>query len=171
MNATPAGHGGDTPDERPGPAHPNTKILVVEDESALRELMRLVLEKEGHSVIATDDGAKGLETLLEQPDIPLVLLNLLMPRMPGEEFLARILELPARQRPTVIVVTGKVPTPEPSDWPAGLVAAVLRKPYKQTELLERVRSVLQSRATSGGGEHLNSRQNGQQSSGSGPAES
>ncbi len=142
----------------------------MEDESALRELMRLVLEKEGHSVITTDDGAKGLETLLEQPDIPLVLLNLLMPRMPGEEFLSRLLELPARQRPTVIVVTGKVPPPEPSEWPAGLVAAVLRKPYKQSDLRERVRSVLQSRATSAGGGHLNAKQNGQQCSEPGAAE-
>ncbi len=64
-------------------------ILVVEDEPAVREVLAMVLEHEGHSVIRAADGLEALQAVEEhRPDK--IILDLWMPGMDGWEFLHRL---------------------------------------------------------------------------------
>jgi signal transduction histidine kinase len=65
------------------------RILIAEDNPTNRDILRRRLEKEGHRVTETQDGAEALEQL-ESGDFDLLLLDILMPRMNGFEALARI---------------------------------------------------------------------------------
>jgi len=71
------------------PAHSAGSVLVVDDDSELREGLCDVLVEEGYSVVGATDGADALEHLSEfaLPDV--VVLDLGMPRMDGYEFLER----------------------------------------------------------------------------------
>jgi len=61
-------------------------ILVVDDEPALRDMLRLYLEQEGFHVVEASDGRRALYVArVEKPD--LVVLDLMMPEMGGHEFL------------------------------------------------------------------------------------
>lgn len=63
-----------------------TKVLIVEDNETLNEAYKLILEKDGHEVTTAFNGEEGLEKLKEvSPD--LILLDMLMPKMDGLEFL------------------------------------------------------------------------------------
>jgi len=80
-----------------------SRILVAEDEPAFRELIREVLQAQGHSVVTAGDGVEALEQLARQ-DFDLVLTDIRMPRMDGLELLSRVQHL--RARPKVAVLTG-----------------------------------------------------------------
>lgn len=63
-----------------------TKVLVVEDNETLNEAYKLILEKDGHEVITAFNGEEGLERLKDfKPS--LILLDMLMPKMDGLDFL------------------------------------------------------------------------------------
>jgi CheY-like chemotaxis protein len=63
-----------------------TKVLIIEDNETLNEAYKLILEKDGHEVTTAFNGEEGLEKLKDlQPD--LILLDMLMPKMDGLEFL------------------------------------------------------------------------------------
>lgn len=66
---------------------PHTNIVVIEDDTDLRETMKDLLEMEGFSVLAAENGKAGME-LIERSGKPcLILLDLMMPVMNGWEFL------------------------------------------------------------------------------------
>ncbi len=80
-----------------------TKILVVDDEESIRNLMRMNLELDGYSTVTADNGATALEILeKESPDI--VLLDVRMPGMEGTEVLSRMKALNSDTE--IIIVTG-----------------------------------------------------------------
>jgi CheY-like chemotaxis protein len=91
-----------------------SKILAVEDEPALLELIREVLEAEGHTVETAADGVEALEKLKAR-SFDLVLTDVRMPRMDGLELLAHIRKLP--RPPRVAVLTG-------DDAPETLLGAI-----------------------------------------------
>lgn len=63
-----------------------SKVLIIEDNETLNEAYKLILEKDGHEVSTAFNGEEGLEKLKEvSPD--LILLDMLMPKMDGLEFL------------------------------------------------------------------------------------
>jgi DNA-binding NtrC family response regulator len=80
------------------------KILVVDDEAAIRESLGLVLRYEHHDVLSAADGKSCLATLEKTPDVDLVFLDVKMPGMDGLEVLDEL----ARNRPDlpVIVISG-----------------------------------------------------------------
>lgn len=63
------------------------KILVVDDEAGIRRGCDRVLRSQGHEVLLAERGEQGLEILLQQPDMDLVLVDLRMPGIDGFEFL------------------------------------------------------------------------------------
>ncbi len=69
--------------------HP--KILVIEDEQDLVELLRMKLKREGYQVLSANDGVEGLQILHEQHP-HLILLDLMLPRMDGWETCRRVRE-------------------------------------------------------------------------------
>jgi two-component system phosphate regulon sensor histidine kinase PhoR len=69
------------------------KILVVDDEAGIRRGCERVLRSQGHRVLLTERGEKGLEILRQQPDVDLVLVDLRMPGISGFEFLLQAKEI------------------------------------------------------------------------------
>ena len=63
----------------------NPKILVVDDESRMRKLVRDFLEKKGFVVMETGDGEEAMDIFYEEKDIALILLDVMMPKMDGWE--------------------------------------------------------------------------------------
>ena len=114
-------------------------ILIVEDDTSLRDLFQESLDGEGYSTCIAADGLEGLEKFDEvNPD--LVLLDPLMPKMDGWEALERVRRI---SECPVIIVTGQGTTEEII---RGLLEAgaddYLVKPFGIKELIARVNSVL-----------------------------
>jgi CheY-like chemotaxis protein len=110
------------------PVPPHT-VLVVEDEEELREMMRDALELNGYAVVTATDGREALEKLAGIERLCLVLLDLLMPRMNGWEFVEAL-----RARSEIASVPVVVQSSAPASAPAG-VARVLEKPVMFDQLL------------------------------------
>lgn len=113
-------------------------VLVVDDEPALRDMIRLYLEQEGFRVVEAGDGRRALyQARIEKPD--LIILDLMMPEMGGYDFL----RAHAREaRTPVIVLTAKI---EDTDKILGLELGAddyVTKPFNVRELIARVRAVL-----------------------------
>lgn len=80
-----------------------TRLLIVDDDPAVRDVLAAILEQDGWSVDTVPDGEMAIERLRAEP-YDAVILDLLMPRMPGEEVVAFIRDQGIRT--TVIVISG-----------------------------------------------------------------
>lgn len=121
------------------------RILVVEDEPDIQELLRFNLEREGYSVWCTDSGSRGIELATEQkPD--LVLLDLMLPDVDGLA-VCRALKADAQTRNiAVVMLTAKG---EEADIVLGLEMGAddyVTKPFSPRVLLARLRAALRTRA-------------------------
>jgi len=136
---TPAAPDPPRPDRR-GQAPGTGSVLIVEDEDAVRTLVARVLTKQGYRVIQAKDGAEALERLAADPDIDLLLTDIVMPRLNGRE-LARRLRL-SNPDLRVLLMSGYTDeeTVRGREVPAG--TAFLAKPFTPDALLARVREVL-----------------------------
>lgn len=114
------------------------KILVVDDDPAISEMLTIVLEAEGFNTVAVTDGALAVDTFnREEPD--LVLLDLMLPGMNGIDICRLI-----RQNSTVpiVMLTAKTDT---VDVVLGLETGAddyITKPFKPKELIARLRARL-----------------------------
>lgn len=80
------------------------RILIIDDEKPLREALKDKIEEAGYTTIQASDGVEGLELALkEHPD--LILLDLLMPKMNGQDMLAALREEEWGKTVPVIVLT------------------------------------------------------------------
>jgi two-component system alkaline phosphatase synthesis response regulator PhoP len=116
------------------------KVLVVDDEEPILELLKYNLEKEGYRVETALNGAKGLDIARKfHPD--LVLLDIMMPGMDGVEMCRRLRETPEGQKTFVIFLTAR--SEEYSEVAAFDVGAddYITKPIKPRALLSRISAV------------------------------
>lgn len=117
------------------------KILLVEDEPEIAELIKLTLEREGFSTHHCGDGLAALEIFREQqPD--LIILDLMIPSLDGLEVCARIRRQPGDKDPYILMLTAKN---EEIDRIVGLSTGAddyLTKPFSPKELVARVRALL-----------------------------
>lgn len=110
-------------------------ILIVEDEFAIREALTEFLEEEGYTVAGTANGQEALEYLQEaDPSPTVILLDLMMPVMNGQQFVAEQQRNPALAKIPVILLSAA------SDAHARLtskhVAGYLDKPVRLVEVLQ-----------------------------------
>ena len=123
----------------PCPTPPRRRILVVEDDSNIRQLNSEVLTQYGYHVVAAGDGAAAWKTL-QLNGYDLLITDNEMPRVTGVDLLKKLhaahLALP------VIMATEIPPLDEFTRCPWLLPAAMLTKPYTVDELLGTVREVL-----------------------------
>jgi CheY-like chemotaxis protein len=111
------------------------KILIVEDNSDVRRLYAIGLNRHGFEVKLAANGAEALERIHsgEKPDV--ILLDWLMPLMDGPEVLDRLdSELDVPSIP-IIVISGQ-PAPEPLD---GRIQSWMTKPVSVDELVDEIR--------------------------------
>ena len=113
------------------------RILVIEDEDSIRELVKLNLELADFEVIEAADGLEGLNKVIqEKPD--LVLLDLMLPKMDGYEVLPKITE---RQIPVIILTAMNGLKDKIKGFNLG-TDDYITKPFESMELLARIRAVL-----------------------------
>ncbi len=114
------------------------RILVVDDEPGIREVIARVLREEGFEVVLVNDGQAGL-VAVQEADAPydLVITNSYMPHLSGEQLILQI----RRQFPNLPVLhldDGTYPTTGP-DFPP---VPTLYKPFRLNDLCEEVRRLL-----------------------------
>jgi len=118
------------------------RVLCVEDDREMIDLISLILEQRGYEVEGVTSGAEGLRAARrERPD--LILLDLMMPEMDGWEVLRQLKNEDSLASVPVVVVTAKA---QNIDRVLGLhIAGVddyVTKPFGPEELLERIEKVL-----------------------------
>jgi two-component system, OmpR family, response regulator MprA len=129
----------------------HVKILVVDDERAVRESLRRALELEGYEIELAEDGAQALERLRSDPEPDAMVLDVLMPGMDGLE-VSRTVRRNGNKLP-ILMLTART---QVEDRVEGLDAGAddyLTKPFALEELLARVRALLR-RTSDGSGQTL-----------------
>ena len=132
------------------------RILIVDDQSSIRDYARLVLEAEGFQCVDAVDGQHGLE-LANAGLFDLVLLDIDMPTMQGPEVLRRLREKPPRPHLKVIMFSGRA---SPDELAAMLVAGAdgyLTKPFSSVQLEGQVKASLRLKHLQDRSDHLNQR--------------
>ena len=85
-------------------------VLIVEDEVTTRDVLIELLEKDGREIVTADDGQEAMERLAKAPCPRVILLDLMMPRMDGWEFLRRQATDPSIANiPTIVLSGSKLP--------------------------------------------------------------
>jgi two-component system response regulator RegX3 len=115
-----------------------TRILIVEDEAALSEPLAYLLGREGYDTVVASDGLEAL-ALFDRAGADLVLLDLMLPGLPGTEVCR---ELRQRSAVPIIMVTAK---DSEVDIVVGLELGAddyVTKPYSTRELLARIRAIM-----------------------------
>lgn len=117
-------------------------ILLIEDDSATREMTRRTLEKEGWTVTEAENGCIALERLaIQQPE--LILLDLMMPQMDGFAFVKQLQQNVLWRDIPVVVLTALDVTPEDRLRLNGYVENILQKgAYSVEELLMQIRNLV-----------------------------
>ena len=117
------------------------RILLVEDEESIRELVRFNLEKEGFEVLETDDGEKAFE-LLKKEGADLAILDWMIPGMTGLDLCRLIRRDPEWKILPIIMLTARE---DEIDKIVGLEMGAddyVTKPFSPRELMSRVKAVL-----------------------------
>ena len=113
------------------------KVLVVDDESDIVEILKYNLQKEGYEVATAEDGIKGVKTAVKfQPDV--ILLDIMMPNQDGVETCRQIREIPELKNTFIIFLTARME--EYSEVAAFDVGAddYITKPIKPRALMSRI---------------------------------
>ncbi|MBI2052722.1 MAG: response regulator [Candidatus Ryanbacteria bacterium] len=115
------------------------KILIIEDDKFLRDLLVGKLEKEGYKVFIGEDGLKGLAAARETPP-HLVLLDLVLPGLNGFEVLSRL-----RDEKIPVIVVSNLGSPEDIERAKSLGAKdfLVKAHNTPNEIVERVKKVLE----------------------------
>lgn len=103
------------------------RVLVVEDDPAIRQMLTFALELEGHVVEALSDGERVVPTLAAEPERVVVLLDLMMPRVTGWEVCERLAAEPALAARHAVVIMSAGLTPE--QRLPNVARAALLKPF------------------------------------------
>jgi diguanylate cyclase (GGDEF)-like protein len=117
---------------------PPLTVLVIEDHPDQRELLAIVLKREGYQVITAANGLEALEKL-ETQNVQIALSDIMMPKMDGFELIKRIRANPALKSIYLILITARI---QEGDRVRGLDLGAddyITKPFSFSELLARVR--------------------------------
>jgi len=116
------------------------RILIIEDEKDIRELLQLYLKREGYDVHIAKDGETGLRKA-SQERFDLVLLDLMLPQLDGLEICRSLRSRPQTAGLPIIMITAKA---EESDRIVGLEMGAddyITKPFSPREVLARIKAI------------------------------
>ena len=124
------------------------KVLIVDDEPDIREILNLLLSSNGYKVFSSSDGENAIRILKEEPTIDLIILDIMMPHEDGVQVLRKIREfstIPA------LFLTAKIHENDKAEAYESGGDDYLTKPFSQNELLMKVNSLIRRyREYSGG---------------------
>jgi PAS domain S-box-containing protein len=116
-------------------------VLVVDDEKLVREMVKKALERYGYTVLLADGGLAAIDLLKRHPaDVALVVLDLSMPRMSGEEALPELRKI--RPEVKVLVSSGYSESETMTMFKGQRVSGFIQKPYTGAGLAEKVKACL-----------------------------
>lgn len=116
------------------------RILVVDDDDAIRALVRTVVRRRGFAVDAARNGLDALEQI-QARRYAMIVLDLMMPLMSGYELLEHLARLPVDERPCVLVLTAGL---EPRILNTELVVGTIHKPFDLNLLLDTITACLRA---------------------------
>lgn len=123
-----------------------TKILVVEDDPEVRRLMAFLLDNEGFTVYASEDGRQALDAIDGiKPDM--VLIDLAMPNLDGFQLAEELRSRPEYQKIPIMAVTARDQQVDKYGAYKAGANAFLTKPFDPLELLYKVRSLISLTST------------------------
>lgn len=118
------------------------KILIIEDDKFLRELIARKLEKEGYSAIEAIDGEEGEKKIREEKP-NLVLLDLILPGIDGFEVLSRIKQDPALETIPVIILSNLGQKEEiEKGLKLGAIDFLVKAHFTPAEIIEKIKNIL-----------------------------
>lgn len=116
------------------------RVLIVEDHTSVRTLIRVILETEGYRVVEAGDGREAVESA-ENLKPELIVLDLMMPGMDGERVIEELREKPETKEIPILVVTAK----EEAVGRVGEVLGrenVIQKPFEESQITQRVAEII-----------------------------
>ena len=120
-------------------AGPPSRILVVDDNSAVRAITAIMLRTFRHDAIEAAGGEDALDLLEHDREFDLLIVDLAMPNMHGDEFVAKARELVPNV--PALFVTGYA---EPGRMKQGAEGGLLKKPFRRAQLAEKLRWILRA---------------------------
>ena len=127
----------------------NIKILVVDDESRMRKLVKDFLTREGYTVIEAGDGMEAMDIFYKEKDIALVILDVMMPKMDGWQVCREIRE--SSKVPIIMLTARSEERDELQGFELG-VDEYISKPFSPKILVARVNAILRRTLGSAGGD-------------------
>lgn len=120
----------------------NKRILVIDDEDGVRDIIQITLETvAGWEVIAADGGQEGLEmAIAQQPDA--ILLDVMMPNLDGPATFKQLQANPKTQHIPTILLTAKAKSSEQQQYANLGVSGVIVKPFDAQNLVNQIRGLL-----------------------------
>ncbi len=115
-----------------------SKILVVDDEAPIRELVRFYIEKEGYTMLEAEDGVTALN-VFENEYVDLAVVDVMMPRMDGWELVSELKAI--RDVPVVMLTAMGESKDKLKGFDLGVDDYVV-KPFDPDELMARIRTIL-----------------------------
>jgi len=115
------------------------KVLIVDDDPNIREVISVLLSSEGYEVDAAENGEMAVEKALSGSGFDIVVLDIMMPDMDGIEVCTRIRE---KSRVPVLFLTAKSQDQDKVDAYSKGGDDFLVKPFSQTELLMKIKSLI-----------------------------
>jgi DNA-binding response OmpR family regulator len=117
------------------------RVLVVDDDPVILELLRVNFEMEGYEVLRASDGEQGLAKARDEaPDV--VLCDIMMPRLDGIELVTRLRRDPRTAELPIVLLSAKAQKLEVDRGLSVGADDYVTKPFDPLELLDRVNAVL-----------------------------
>lgn len=127
----------------------NIKILVVDDESRMRKLVKDFLARAGYTVLEAGDGMEAMDVFYEEKDIALVILDVMMPKMDGWQVCREIRE--SSKVPIIMLTARSEERDELQGFELG-VDEYISKPFSPKILVARVNAILRRSLGNAGGD-------------------
>jgi CheY-like chemotaxis protein len=122
------------------------RILIADDTASSRDLLRSILEANGHVVEEARDGQQVLQ-IIEAFEPHLVILDLHMPRLDGYSTAAALRKMPISQRMPIVALTAAITQTSPDRISEAGFSAYLVKPIRPASLRQCVANLLRERET------------------------
>jgi hypothetical protein len=119
------------------------RIMVVEDDEGVRDLVRLMLEANGYEVLTVEDAEEATRVCVEHADVDLLLTDVVMPDVNGRALAERLGEIAPTMR--ILFMSGYSDEAVHRHGVLGESAAFLEKPFTERALTRKVREVLDQR--------------------------
>ena len=117
-------------------------ILIVDDSSSLRTVVRLALERAGYAVIVAGDGRDALAKLETTPKVHLIVSDVNMPNMDGIAFVTQVKQHPRHKFTPVIMLTTEGQDEKKQQGRAAGAKAWIVKPFNPPQLLDAVSKLI-----------------------------